>query len=86
MKQVVTGGAGMDDPATGVDKKCAGAENIQRFGKGRRFRLLEVYRLADEQCAARMRCNKRQAPAQFVVDHAAFLSWVRDKEDGMIRV
>ena len=38
----------------GIDEKHAGAQTIQRIGKGRRFGLFDIDRLADEQGTARV--------------------------------
>jgi len=59
----------MDQKAVGIDQEQRGAVAIEDVGEGRRFIGFPVDCLADENRPTRVRCDKCQAPAHFIVDH-----------------
>jgi len=65
----IAGHIGMHYPAAGIDEEYCGAETIQRVGKCRGFGLPEIDCLVDEQGPADMRCNQRDPPSHFIVEH-----------------
>jgi hypothetical protein len=67
---VMAGRVRMDYSAAGVDEEYCDAQAIQRLGKCRGFGLPAINRPVDGQRAMGMRCDLRNAPPHFVVEHA----------------
>jgi len=69
----VTGGIGVNDASTRIDKAHSRAEAVEYISEARSIRGPEIDKSADQHRPADVRNDKAHAPARFVVDNTIAL-------------